>query len=178
MLKFKRSKVKEFFFDGDLVKSSVDRATARVLGKFGAFVRRTAKGMIRGGKKPSKPGSPPKSHTGLLKKFLYFAWDPASKSVVVGPARLDGDGLGTAPETLERGGTAMVRALPPRSGRRATRKQSKAFKRLLKEGRIARPTRARTRRRRVSIAARPYMAPAFAENKPKLDSLWENSVKG
>lgn len=177
MLRLKPSDAKAFFFNGDLVKRSVDSETVRVMSKFGAYVRRTAKGLIRTGKKPSKPGKPPKSHKGLLKKFLYFAWDPASRSVVVGPARLSGNGLGDAPEVLERGGVVMVRALPPRSGRKATTKQRLAFKRLLKEGRIARSTQPRPMRR-VSIAARPFMEPAYAENRPKLDSLWENSIKG
>ena len=55
----------------------------------------------------SKPGEPPRSVVGYLKKFLYFAYDPATKSVVVGPA-LFGGGGGTAPRTLEEGGKAIT----------------------------------------------------------------------
>lgn len=56
---------------------------------------------------PSKPGEPPRIVTGLLKKFLFFAYDAGSKSVVVGPARLNGTS-GTAPATLEKGGSATI----------------------------------------------------------------------
>lgn len=56
---------------------------------------------------PSKPGEPPRVVTGLLKKFLFFAYDAGSKSVVIGPARLN-SASGTAPATLERGGSATV----------------------------------------------------------------------
>jgi len=53
---------------------------------------------------PSEPGEPPRSVTGLLKDFLFFAYDPQRRSVVVGPAKLNG-GSG-APQILEEGGFA------------------------------------------------------------------------
>ena len=62
---------KQLFFDRQAVISKVDAATRRVLSKFGAFVRRSAKSSIRKLKKPAPPGHPPSSHTGLLKKFIF-----------------------------------------------------------------------------------------------------------
>ena len=38
----------------------------------------------------SKPGEPPKNVTGLLKKFIFFAYDINRRSVVSGPALLNG----------------------------------------------------------------------------------------
>jgi hypothetical protein len=96
------------FFDSKAVARKVDTATRRVLSRFGAFVRRTARSSIRKRKRTSQPGSPPSSHTGLLKKFIFFGYEPARKSVVIGPVRLSQNGRGEAPHLLEYGGTGTV----------------------------------------------------------------------
>ena len=102
--------IKQLFFDRPAVTSRVDPAKRKVLSKFGAFVRRTAKGSIRRRRKAAPPGSPPSSHTGLLKKFIFFGYDPQRESVVIGPTRLDRRGQGEAPSLLEYGGqTTLVR---------------------------------------------------------------------
>lgn len=103
-------KVKHLFFDRKEVIAKVDAATRRVFSKFGAFVRRTARSSIRSRKKPSLPGSPPSSHTGLLKRLIFFSYDPARRSVVIGPAPLRS--TVEAPPLLEYGGSAR------RKGRR------------------------------------------------------------
>lgn len=107
-------RVKSMFFDRKAVLSKVDAAARRTLSRFGAFVRRTAKSSIRKRKKPASPGSPPSSHTGLLKKFIFFGYDPGHKSVVIGPARLSSKGRGSAPSILEYGGSTTLQ----RHGRR------------------------------------------------------------
>jgi hypothetical protein len=76
-------KITKLFFDKKAVRDKVDAGTRRVLSKFGAFVRRTARGSIRKRKKPSPPGQPPSSHVGLLKKFIFFGYEPAKRSVVI-----------------------------------------------------------------------------------------------
>ena len=100
--------IKQIFFDREAVTSRVDPATRKVLSKFGAFVRRTAKGSIRNRRKAAPPGSPPSSHTGLLKKFIFFGFDPGRQSVVIGPARLNQRGRGDAPPLLEYGGQTTL----------------------------------------------------------------------
>ena len=103
-------KINQLFFDREAVTSKVAPAIRKVLSKFGAFVRRTAKGSIRRRRKAAPPGSPPSSHTGLLKKFIFFGYDPEQRSVVIGPTRLDRRGQGEAPSLLEYGGqTTLVR---------------------------------------------------------------------
>jgi hypothetical protein len=100
--------VKKLFFDTKAVRSKVDAATRRVLSKFGAFVRRTARSSIRKRKRISKPGDPPSSHTGLLRRFIWFGYEPSKRSVVIGPVRLSQKGRGEAPHLLEYGGATKV----------------------------------------------------------------------
>lgn len=139
---------KTMFFNSKAVMSRVDKATRRVLSRFGAFVRRTAKSSIRKRKRPSQPGSPPSSHSGLLKKFIWFGYDPQQQSVVIGPARLN-QKIGDAPHALEHGGESTV-----------------------VEG-----LRGKRRTRRVKLAPRPYMGPAFEKEKTKLPAMWAASIR-
>jgi len=148
MIGIKIDQAKGMFFDAPKIVRSVDAATRRVLAKFGAFVRTAAKSSIRKRKKASVPGSPPSSHTGLLKKFIYFGYDATKRSVVIGPARLNST-AGTAPEALEYGGTSRITTY-----RREKRTTVSA-----------------------KIATRPFMRPALAKELPKLPAMWTNSVK-
>lgn len=54
----------------------------------------TSLSSILGGKKDaevySKPGDPPLSKLGLIQKFIRFAYDPHTKSVVIGPEAIGG----------------------------------------------------------------------------------------
>ena len=93
---------KEMFFDRDKVRRKTDSAARRVLGKFGAFVRRAARSSIRKRKRTSALGEPPSSHTGLLRKFIFFGYDRADRTVVIGPIPLRAKA--EAPELLEHGG--------------------------------------------------------------------------
>ena len=101
-------KITHLFFDSAAVVRSVDKSTRKVLSKFGAFVRRTAKQSIRKRKKPSTPGMPPSSHTGLLKRFIFFGYDQQKNSVVIGPTQLTENNRGQAPNVLEYGGRTTV----------------------------------------------------------------------
>lgn len=89
MIGMNLAQTKSGFFDRPKVQRAMDRATARVHSKFGAFVRTRARSSIRKRKRVSEPGMPPSGHTGLLKKFIFFAWDQQRKSVVIGPAKLN-----------------------------------------------------------------------------------------
>jgi hypothetical protein len=166
VLGFKVDAAKGFFFDRERVMKAADAATRRNLSRFGAFVRTRARTSIKYGKKSSAPGSPPHGHRTLsrtktnragqvkkqsvspLREFLFFVFDPSARSVVIGPARLNGV-LGDAPHALEHGGESAVA-----TGRRGA------------------PT------RRVVVRARPFMRPAFAAELPGLDKLWKDSVRG
>ena len=139
---------KALFFDRRAVTDATDRATRRVFSRFGAYVRRAARSSIRKRKRPAEAGKPPSSHTGLLKRLILFAYEPARCSVIIGPVRLSRK-IGSAPEALEHGGRSQVT-----SRRRGKR-----------------------RMRSVRIAARPFMGPAFQRGEDKLDEFWRDSVK-
>ena len=96
---------KRGFFDRAAVQQKVDKTTRKVFSKFGAFVRQRAKTSIKKRKGTSPPGGPPHSHAGLLKKFLFFAFDANRQSVVIGPTLIrEGS---TAPKLLEHGGEGV-----------------------------------------------------------------------
>jgi hypothetical protein len=135
---------KSMFFDRKAVMNSVDRGVRKVLSKFGAFVRTAARSSIRKRKRISQPGSPPSSHVGLLKKLIYFGYDAARRSVVIGPAPLRG--TVEAPPLLEYGGKA----------KRKDRKGKNVV---------------------ATYRQRPFMGPAFEQEKKKLPPLWANSIK-
>lgn len=100
------------FFDRKKVINAVDRVTRRVLSRFGAFVRRTAKQSIRKRKKSAAADRPPSSHEGTLKRLIFFAYNRSRDSVVIGPTQ---SGRGDVPRLLEEGG--IIRRRDPRTGR-------------------------------------------------------------
>lgn len=103
--------LKKSFFDRAAVKGAVDKGTRAALSKFGAFVRTRARSSIKKRKAPAPPGSPPSSHTGALKK-IFFGYDQARASVVIGPV-LAASQNGT-PERLETGGAFKGKRYAPR----------------------------------------------------------------
>lgn len=117
------ARVKGLFFTAAGVRDQVDAATRRVLSKFGAFVRRRAKSSLKYKDGAAPPGQPPHVHrttrftvragkkgakkqqpASPLRELIYFSFEPATRSVVIGPA-LGGSRSG-APEKLEKGGVA------------------------------------------------------------------------
>ena len=155
MISFKTAKAN--FFDRAKVMAAADKATRNVLSKFGAYVRRSAKDLIRKRKGSAPPGSPPNSHTGLLRNFIFFSWDEAKRSVVIGPTKLNAKNS-RAPELLEHGGTDQRKAktiyVKVPSG---TRK-------------VDIPA------RQVVYRARPFMQPAFDKNLPTVPDMWANAI--
>jgi len=99
--------IKDLFFDRAKVRGAVNRAKRAVLSKAGAFIRQTARNLIRRRKGTAPPGAPPHSHEGSLRRLIYFGYDPASDSVVVGPV---GFRNSPAPHALEFGGKTEVKS--------------------------------------------------------------------
>lgn len=179
MIGMKLEAAKSNFFDSEAIKSRTTPAERRVLSKFGAHVRRTARQSIRFTKKAvSRPGQPPRSHsrdkTASIRNIL-FAFDPARRSVVIGPVKLNmTQGLdsvtviaGTVPQVLEYGGRITItekKRLGSSQWRRAD------MRRTPRAGEVF-------RKRRAVIQARPFMWPAFVkEEKDTLPGLWRNAV--
>jgi len=136
------------FFKPSIVQRKKDRATKRVMTRFGAFVRVSARSSIRKRKKSAAPGKPPSSHVGSLRRLILFGYDASRRSVVVGPlpfTALTKD----QPRTLEQGGGSQV----------------VTFRNRKKE------------RKRVFVKARPFMGPALQRELPQLPRLWRDAVR-
>lgn len=94
------------FFDSPAVTGAVSKTELAYLKRYGAYARKVAQRSMRSRKKPSSAGDPPSAHGAkLLKRFLFFSFDPSTRSVVVGPAQLSGriKRLGI-PRIMEEGG--------------------------------------------------------------------------
>jgi hypothetical protein len=175
--------VKRTFFDSKTVVSAVDRAERRVLSKFGAYVRRTARSSIRNRKRISRPGEPPSGHSGVLRRFLFFGYDRHRASVVIGPAKtnqlyFDDDYRplrGTVPEVLEHGGSVSVIEEWIGRGPGTDRAHLRSF--WVRVDHRRRYSDRPKRRRKITVAARPFMGPSLAKEQPKLPDMWQNSVK-
>ena len=142
-------KVKRLSFSPRSVLDATDRATRRILMRFGSFVRRTARQSIRKSKKISEPGRPPKSRTGTLKRLIFFSYDFGPPSVVIGPALFRSRKVKQFPlglEALEYGGSIRRR---------------RRFSLLTK---------------RIVFKARPFMGPALERELPKLSGMWRDSI--
>lgn len=148
MIGMKLNIAKSIPFQAGKIMSATDKATRRVFNRFGAFVRRTARTSIRKRKRISQPGRPPSSHTGILKKLIFFAFDRLRESVIIGAAR-SARSRGKTTDALEHGGTSTA---------------------MFTVGGV-------TRRRRVKVKARPFMQPAFDKERPGLPAMWKDSIR-
>lgn len=188
-----------FFFDSEKLTKMLDRKTRRALSRAGGYIRTTAKRSIKKRQGTSKPGDPPYSHTGLLKNFIFYRYDPHTKSVTIGPEKLnrsDGDG----PKALEYGGTAQGYKRPAlklgdfgilridgttnRGGAGLVKGTVRAWGKtyIVQYGRIRTDSQLRLARenekkiygdgRNVNIAARPFMRPALGEAMKNLNTFF------
>lgn len=154
---------KNWFFDSDAVLKVTTAAERKVLSKQGAFVRRRARASIRKRAKPSQPGQPPRSVKGFLRQFLYFVFDPQTRSVVVGPAAFKS--RPRTPSLLEFGGTSTRQEVRLRHQWVTARLQGRLPKKL------------KSRRVPVAYGARPYMGPALDAERPKFADMWKDAVR-
>lgn len=175
--------VTRFFLDRAGVAAKVERGRLRVLAKFGAYTRRSARSSIRKRKASAAPGRPPSSHRGDLRRLILFGLDPAAGSVVIGPVIFDQARRQSkmAQEALEYGGevTRLTPVPVAKSGKRAaTRRQAAAYRRLLKERRIVLPPR-EFRSQTFRYRGNPFMGPAFARElaNAKLKPLLADTIR-
>lgn len=135
------------WFDGTRVQAAVDKAAQRVLMKFGSYVRRRARSLIRRRRAVSEPNSPPSSHTDIYRANILFAYVAGEKTVYIGPRLLPRSKMaGLMPRRLEVGGPGV---LVGRNGRS----------------------------RSVLYRKRPAMLPAFQSELSKLAPSFAGEVK-
>lgn len=161
MLNLKVKAATKLFFDREKVIAKVGKARARYLNRAGGMVRLTAQYSIRNATQKrvsSRAGETPVSHGDkLLKRNIFYVFDAANEDAMIGPAKLNKPG--TAPATLEHGGDAMIETF--------TWERDAA-------GNVTR--RGRTGKKRIKIAARPFMGPALEKVQPQLSKLWADTV--
>lgn len=101
------------FIDRKGVSSKFSREMFKPLVRAGALVRTIARRSIRKRKKSARPGQPPSSHTGMLKRFIFFSADREREEVVVGPMKLSSvesrNQNPPAPAAIEFGATVQQR---------------------------------------------------------------------
>jgi hypothetical protein len=197
---------KTSFFDKRAIIDALGKDQVAALSRAGAFARRAAKSLVRYRRAASKPGSPPSAHRGkagrsALRELIFFAWDPATKSVVTGPAAF---GSRDAPGILERGGAARIKnarrklrqlghggeirigSNPSKTTKTATQTLSGqvdvTYCVLRTEAQVTRANQINEQLygpeglKAISVAARPFMRPALESTAAKLPDLWGASV--
>lgn len=169
------------FLDDYHVMKKLKVAEQRLYAQSGAYVMKTARNLIKSQKgkkkKVSQPGQPPRSQTGLLKEHIYFAYDPGTGGLVIGPSKLNAKGT-DVPRTLEEGGESE--GVLPRNWNVTQEvadslgipESDRGY--VTKEGRVFLKKEVRYKRR---LAPRPYMSTAREKSEPKLMKMWEDSVK-
>lgn len=139
------------FFDRPAVLKFLSKKEAKYLNRAGGTIRLTARRSIRKRKKISQPGMPPSSHSGELKRFLFYGLDKMNGSVVVGPAAI----------MRQRGGTERRGASLLEFGGYTRRKRT-----VYQRGERLRVV------DRMFYKARPFMKPALRKVEPKLPKMF------
>ncbi|MCF0234596.1 MAG: hypothetical protein HUK22_06410 [Thermoguttaceae bacterium] len=176
---------KHIVFFNDAVNQKIGAATARNLSKFGAYVRQTAKQSIRYRKTSSKPGLPPSSHVGTLKRLIFFGLNENRSSVLIGPHAV---AEAIAPRVLEFGGNSFVKGrVAPKFGLgqygpiRAVGPKTFVRAMLVTKPQVDRADKLAQSKQRSArqfyVHKRPYMYPALMKNLPKASGIWRNSVR-
>jgi hypothetical protein len=143
------------FFDRPGVLRYLSKKEAKYLSRAGGTIRLTAKRSIRKRKGISKPGSPPSSHEGSLKRFLFYGLDKTNGSVVIGPSAIMRQSSGTekrGASLLEFGGWTR---------RKKTRYDRKGQRYKVIE--------------RLHYKARPFMQPALEKIEPRLPQMFADA---
>lgn len=155
---------KAFFFDRSAVLDRLDKMKAGGLKQCGAVTRRIARNSLRRSPNPSKPGQPPKIHgtDSLLKKFIFFTFDPDSFSCLVGPAKINGSTTiagDTVPEILEFGGVTHFDAQDYFDHSHSTHRIRHRIKAAVSRW----------------VKPRPFMEPALQKAKDRYPRLFANA---
>lgn len=114
-LSFKAAK--EGFFDRKKVQDAVERGTRSAMSAAGGQIRLVAQRSMRRRKfGSSAPGSPPLAKSGELRKFLFYAYDQATRTMVVGPTPLPSASGAVVPGLHEFGGSDRAKQMVWRLG--------------------------------------------------------------
>jgi len=173
---------KNFFFDRAAVIKAVDRQTRSVLSKFGAYVRRTAKGSIKKAA-PSKLEKVKRARKVLARsktpatqqlamEVLMRAQQDASAPAGQPPRSVKGflkDHIFFVFEPARRGVIIGPEALGAAVAPKALEQGGRSITKIRRGG--------QTISRVVTVRPHPYMGPAVAKVEKQLPSLWATAGK-
>lgn len=157
----------KFYFDKKVVTDAVGKAEAGVMGRQGSLTRTIMRRSIRKHKGHAPAGKPPYSHQGNL-RLIEFAFDPKTRTVVVGPAKL---GETNAPEIQDKGGMVKVRGIVNRNG------EFIPLYKMSVQGRLGAIRSGKLVTKMAKVDARPFSQPALDAAKPLLAKAWKGKVK-
>lgn len=168
---------KSLFFDREAIRKAFSRAELKVLSKFGAFVRRTARQSIRkaSGKRVANLSAKLRQEKSPQKRQRIQAQIETAKAATTSKPGQPPKGHG---QQLLKQGIQFAADPASRSvviGAVKLNKPGMTPETLEYGGPTA--IRGKGKSRRVRVKPRPYMAPAFTKNQPKLSQLWADSVK-
>ncbi len=155
---------KEGFFDRQLVLDAVDKPTREILNEFGRLVRKDAQKSLVYDDGPSPAGQPPHAHRSRTRtRISKKTGKERTRSVSFLREFLfysfDKERRSVVIGPVKLSSTVDSGALPALEyGGKST---------IVDHG----------KEKRVSIAARPFMRPAFQAELPGLPAMWKNSIK-
>jgi hypothetical protein len=179
-------------FDKNKLKKKAETANFTSLRHAGGAIGKTAKFSIRRRKKPSKPGSPPHTQTGMLRRVIRYDVSRNKTEVAIGPVNQI---AGRIWNLHEFGGVATKRRkLKPHRFKVGEHGPIRVKQQGLKTrfARIQLQTAAQANRATRLVAEenerrgdskprhypkRPFMKPALDTNRSRLPMFWANSVK-
>lgn len=171
--------IKEFkltFFDRPAVLNATDKASRKVLSKFGAFVRTRARRSIRKAKQ-TPVGEMTEEQVKEYRKQVsiakyYGRKKPKRPLQASKPGQPPRSVIGLLRQFILFGFDAAKNSVVVGPARLNGSAGPVALQALEYGGEFVNP-----KGKRITIKARPFMTPAFNAELPKLDSMWINSIK-
>lgn len=164
--------VRDLFFDRERIRVRLDAQKRKRLSKAGAYVRRTARTLLRR-QTPRPAPQPPATHSPEPNlRTVLFAYDPHAETVVAGPVRLrkrlKKSTQPTVPALLEHGGSSEVTEYAEEHTLQW--KPAAQFFPRTSRRKFA------VRRRMAVYEPRPFMGPALSHNQDQFPELFRNCI--
>jgi hypothetical protein len=179
----------QVFFDKLKIEDPMEAKRLRAMSKFGAFVRTRAQRSMRrrkGGQ--SEPGKPPFAHSGELRELLFFSYEQASDTVVVGPILFGRrKNRQTVPRVHEMGGALVIDKPPDLKEFLSKLAPADRWRAYGKAKALGVPMRSYVRRfmpggaklepTQAHYPKRPYMKPALDAELPKFAEQFQGRLR-
>ena len=179
-------------FDKQKLKKKAETATFTSLRHAGGAIGKTARFSIRRRKTSSKPGSPPHTQTGMLKRVIRYDVTNNKTEVAIGPVneiagRLwnlhEFGGVATKrrklkPHRFRVGEHGPIRIKHQGTKTKFARVELQAAAQANRATRlVAEENERRSDNKPRHYPKRPFMKPALEANRSRLPTFWANSIK-